>query len=127
MERLAILASKALSPGSVNELTDLEKAQYLDAARMLLGCYRTGEANDPDVYIAAVVRVLSGYPIEVVHHVIDPLTGIPSKIEWLPKLSEIKQACERIHGRVLRARQWNEGVKRQLTDQREWAARRGQH
>jgi hypothetical protein len=124
MEPLATAASKALSPGSANELTDLDKALYLEAARMLLGSYRTGEANDPDVYVAAVVRVLSGYPMEIVNRVIDPLTGIPSKIKWLPKPFEIKQACEEIHGSVRRAREWEERAARQLAERREWEAGR---
>lgn len=63
-------------------------------AKVLLGCYRTGDAADPAIYAGAVIAVLSDYPLEVVKAVIDPRNGIPSKSKWLPTIVEIKEACE---------------------------------
>lgn len=77
------------------------------AARRLLGCYRTGDANDPEVYIAGVVRILSAYPMDVVNRAIDPLMGLPSRVDWLPKFSEIKTACEDIYGPMRRLAEWD--------------------
>lgn len=65
-------------------------------AKLLLGCYRTGDANDPEVYTAGVIAVLSDYSSEIVRAVCDPRTGIPSEIKWLPTLAEIKKACEEL-------------------------------
>lgn len=92
---------------------------YLKAARLLLGCYRQGDANDPEVYITAVVRVLSAYPIDVVERVIDPVTGLPSKLKWLPSVPEIRSACEEIHGLQLRIKETHEQIERQLTEREE--------
>lgn len=86
------------------------------AARLLLGCYRTGDANDSEVYIAAVVRVLSGYPVDVAQRISDPLTGIPSKLKWLPSVQEIVDACEVIEGPRRRNLEWDERAKRQLAE-----------
>src|SRR6185312_3504497 len=61
-------------------------------ARVLLGCYRTGEANDPEIYSGAVIAVLSDYPLEIVKRVVDPRHGLPSKSKWLPTVAEIKEA-----------------------------------
>lgn len=61
---------------------------------MLLGCYRRGDANDPDIYVRAVASVLGEYPIEIIKAVCDPRFGLPSKSEWLPTVSEVKGACE---------------------------------
>src|SRR4051812_40675540 len=36
-----------------------------ERAKLLLGCYRTGEANDPQTYVAAITAVLSRFPEEV--------------------------------------------------------------
>lgn len=62
-------------------------------AALLFGCYRRGDANDPDTYCAAVAAVLIGFPRDVVQYVTDPRTGIPGTEQWLPSVAEVKQAC----------------------------------
>jgi hypothetical protein len=62
-------------------------------AAILFGCYRRGDANDPETYSAAVTAVLTRYPQHVVEYVTDPRTGIPSDAQWLPSVAEVKQAC----------------------------------
>jgi hypothetical protein len=64
-------------------------------AAQLFGCYRKGEANDPDVYTAAVAAILAEYPPEIVDFVCDPRTGLPRRLKWLPTVAEIAEACER--------------------------------
>lgn len=71
-------------------------------ARVLLGCYRTGEANDPEVYSAAVISVISGYPLSIVRRVVDPRFGLPSKSKWLPTIAELKAALEDEMGPIRR-------------------------
>lgn len=71
-------------------------------ARLLLGCYRTGDANDPEVYVAAIVRVLAKYPVTIMAAVCDPATGLPSTLKWLPTISDVVAECERLHGYELR-------------------------
>ena len=62
-------------------------------AAILLGCYRTGDANDPDTYCAAIAAVLSRYSKDVVTYVTDPRTGIAGECKWLPAVAEVKEAC----------------------------------
>lgn len=71
-------------------------------ASRLLGCYRTGDANDPEVYIAGVVAVLSRYSIEIIREVTEPATGLPSKLNWLPTLAEIHKECDVLEERAKR-------------------------
>lgn len=78
--------SSASSNGNTSEIARLAKS--------LLGCFRTGDANDPEIYTAAAIAVLSDYPLDVVRRVVDPRTGLPSKCKWLPMIAEIKDACE---------------------------------
>ena len=68
-----------------------------ERAKLLLGCYRTGEANDPDTYVAAVMAVLARYPEEVITSVTHPVTGLPSKKSWLPTVKEVSEACAHAH------------------------------
>ena len=60
--------------------------------RSLAGCYRRDDAADPSVYAAALIAVLSEYPIDVVEHVTDPRTGLPRTLKWLPSVAEVVEA-----------------------------------
>lgn len=62
-------------------------------AAILFGCYRRGDANDPDTYCAAVAATLSRFSAAVVEYVTDPRTGIPGSIQWLPSVAEVRAAC----------------------------------
>lgn len=62
-------------------------------AKLLLGCYRTGDANDPETYVAAVTAILARYPEEVITAVTHPATGLPAKTSWLPTIKEVTDAC----------------------------------
>lgn len=63
-------------------------------AAMLLSCYRKGDAEDPEIYAAAVASILSSYPQAVAYRVTDPRTGIAGKSQWLPTVAEVRAACE---------------------------------
>lgn len=63
-------------------------------AKLLLGCYRTGDANDPVTYVAAITAVLARYPEHVITSVTHPATGLPKMISWLPTIKEVSDACE---------------------------------
>lgn len=65
-----------------------------ESAKRLLGCYRKGEAEDAEIYVAALAVVLEGYPAAVVAHVTDPRTGIPGESKWLPTVADVRHACE---------------------------------
>lgn len=67
--------------------------EALKAAKQLLDCYRTGEANNPETFGAAIAAVLSDYPLDVVQYVCDPRTGLPSSSTWMPNCAEVKAAC----------------------------------
>jgi hypothetical protein len=82
----------------------------------LLSCYRTGDAHDPQMYVAAVVAVLSDYPLDIVTAVTNPSTGIPAKLKWLPTIAEIKTACEDIAGPRRRITEWEARSRAQLTE-----------
>lgn len=70
------------------------KADLTKAARLLLGCYRSGDASDPEVYVGAVMAVLGEYSLPVIERVVDPRGGLPSKLKWLPSIAELKAECE---------------------------------
>jgi hypothetical protein len=73
-----------------------------ERARLLFGCYRTGDANDPATYVAAVTAVMSRFPEEIITQVTHPDTGLPSTGKgWLPTVKEVKDACNEAYEPIL--------------------------
>jgi hypothetical protein len=86
---------------------------------VLFGCYRKGDANDPDRYIGAVIAVLSDYPEDTIRHVTDPRTGVSTKYpDYMPNAGQVRQACEDHYGPTRRA------VEREAAEQRQLAERK---
>lgn len=63
-------------------------------ARLILGCYRTDQISDPQVFITAAAAVLSRYPQDVGARLSDPKSGIAGKLKWLPSIAEIKAEAD---------------------------------
>lgn len=61
---------------------------------MLFGCYRKGDANDPDTYTAAITAILAEYAPEVIQRATDPRTGLARKLKFLPTVAEVSEECE---------------------------------
>lgn len=87
--------------------------------KLLLGCFRTGDATDPEVYAGAVIAVLADYPDDVIERVVDPRSGIPSRMNWLPTIAEIKTACEDLYGHRRRMAEWDARAKAQIAERRQ--------
>ncbi len=60
----------------------------------MFGSYRSGEANDPVTYVAAITAVLAEFEEAVIFRVTDPVHGLPRKIGWLPQIKEVAEECE---------------------------------
>ena len=95
-------------------------------AAILFGCYRKGDAADPETYAAAVAAVLASFPQPVVYAVTDPLRGLPSQSQFLPTVAEVRKACDAIVEREGRAAESDYRVRRQLEERREYEELRAQ-
>jgi hypothetical protein len=83
-----------LTSGSSRRLTLCSFELATQRARLLLGCYRKGDAEDAEVYISALVTILGNYPDGVVLTVTDPRTGIAGESNFRPTIAEVRHACE---------------------------------
>lgn len=90
------------------------------AVKVLLGCYRSGEASDPEVYTAAMTAVLRRYPPAIILAVVDPREGLPSASKFLPTVSEVRTECEKWQARQHRATQRAAELQQQLAERRAW-------
>lgn len=60
---------------------------------MMFGCFRKDEAQNPEVYCAAIAATFALYSKSVVDFVTDPRTGIPSESKFLPNVAEVRTVC----------------------------------
>ncbi len=86
------------------------------AAHRLLGCYRTGDAHDPEMYITAVVAVLVTFPVSVMRDVTNPVSGLPSKRNGLPTIKEVREACDEGLRCLTREDRWNAQARQQIEE-----------
>lgn len=69
---------------------------------MLFGCYRRGDANDPETYVAAIAAVLARYDTDLIRDVTDPRTGIMTTekfMTFMPNVGELKVYCDGVAAR----------------------------
>jgi hypothetical protein len=81
-------------PISHDSTSRLQQNYAAERARILFGCYRKGDANDPEVYTAAITAILAEYSAEVIQLVTDPRTGIPRKMKFMPNPAEVAEECD---------------------------------
>ena len=86
---------------------------------MLLGCYRTGDANDPETYVAAIAASLARFPEEIITEVTHPVDGLPARLSWLPTVKDIRDACDAAMEPTRRRALADRQIKEQLADRAE--------
>jgi len=80
-----------------------EKTEWITTqVHLFFGSFRKADADNAEVFSAGCVRLFADYPPEIVAYVVDPLTGLPGKSEWLPSLRAVKQALDERHDDIAR-------------------------
>lgn len=103
--------TKMSSPNFANSTSPHQVAYASERARMLFGCYRRGDANDPETYVATITAVLARYDSHVIREVTDPNTGIQTTekfMTFMPNAGELKVYCEAVAARKDRIRKLGE-------------------
>jgi hypothetical protein len=119
---LAVQSLETWSGGLPSALDHQDQEWLHQRAAMLSACYRKDEANNPEMYGAALQAVLGEYPPDVVEFVTDPRTGIAARLKWLPSIAEVHEAC-REHGAELEARNKRaDALKKQFAERDEYEA-----
>lgn len=82
------------------------------AAFTIFSSFRKSDTDDPDVYLAACIRVLMAYPEEVMRAVADPLTGIAGEQTFLPSIAELRASLDRRYAPILAKQRHEEEIAR---------------
>src|SRR5215213_5753603 len=65
-------------------------------ALVVFSAYNRADFNDPELFVANTVTMLGQYPEAVIAEVCNPHTGIQARSKWPPKVSELRDECERV-------------------------------
>lgn len=98
------------------------KSYAAKRARLLFGCYRKGDANDPETYVAAITAVLSRYEEQVIRAVTHPAKGLPIRTQFLPTVKEVFDACEEIAAPKREAEARKKRIEKQISERDEMEA-----
>ena len=83
-----------LLSASVPSINPRQLDYAANRARLLFGCYRKADANDPETYTAAITAILAEYEADVIQRVTDPRMGIPRRLKFMPNPAEVADACD---------------------------------
>lgn len=81
------------------------EVEAADAGKALLGLYPARQVHDAETYSRGVVAVFMASELDFVRRVVDPVTGLPSRMKFLPTMAEINEAisAERTRRSQIRA------------------------
>jgi hypothetical protein len=83
--------------GSEPSTTGCPLSYATDRAQVLFGCYRRGDANDPERYVTSIAAVLTLYEADLVREVTDPRSGISTHEkfqDYMPNSGQLKNYCD---------------------------------
>jgi hypothetical protein len=69
-------------------------------ARRLMGCYRGRDFVDPETFAIGLAAALSRRHVAVCLIVVDPVSGIPSRLTFPPSLAEVRDALDAAEARI---------------------------
>lgn len=75
------------------------RSQAIVLAGQILSCYRHQPIPDADAFQMAMAAVLSAYPADLARLVANPVTGIASRLKFLPSIAEVRDALEAEDGK----------------------------
>ncbi|WP_188516942.1 hypothetical protein [Alsobacter metallidurans] len=93
-ELLPVDACRAVLEAADRAMALPQPEEAAQLARTMIGVYPKADVTDPDVYATAVAGTLAEFPAHVARKVASPVHGLPSRQKFLPRIAEIREACE---------------------------------
>lgn len=99
-EHFKTMNSASVRPYSVSERaaassSALDQGSCQKLAETICGCYRRDEAQNPEIFAAALAAVLMDYPADIVRLAADPRTGVVVSFPMgLPNVGQIRAFLE---------------------------------
>jgi hypothetical protein len=62
--------------------------------RMLMGYFRRGDFNDPEMFALGLAATFAEFPLTIGKQVVDPIKGLPSRLKFPPTIAEVREALD---------------------------------
>lgn len=82
------------TPRSESEAQSHRELEAARCVKALMAFYPDSSKMDSEMFSKALRRLFMAYPPDVGRAVIDPVHGLPSRLKWLPALSEVSDALK---------------------------------
>lgn len=90
---------------------------------LFFGSFRKADADDPETFTAGCLRLFTAYPPAAVQFVVDPVTGLVGRSEWLPSMKAIRDALEAWEAEQARIRGFEkqaQAAEQQIAERKAW-------
>lgn len=90
---------------------------------LFFGSFRKADADDPETFTAGCLRLFTAYPPAAVRFVVDPVTGLPGRSEWLPTMRATREALEAWEAEQNRSREFEarqQAAVQQIAERKAW-------
>lgn len=71
-----------------------DRSDATDFVAALLRCYPDFRAHDAKGYALALFDLFAAYPRSIGSRIVDPVSGLPSRLKFTPKIADVKEALE---------------------------------
>lgn len=104
LERFVTTAEASAALAAINARPDgcCDPKTASSLAQKLLGFYPAREVNDPEVFARGLTALFAAYHEDFVRKVCNPVTGLPSRLKWLPTIADAKEALKAERARRIR-------------------------
>lgn len=95
-------AARSVTPAEAQAVLDAAEghdalcpaAEAAQFAGSLVSYYPAREVNDARAYISAMTALMAAFPRDFVKRVCNPVTGLPSRLKFLPTLADVREALD---------------------------------
>ncbi len=120
---LTKLSSTLTTSSDDLEARELSARWLLDKARNLYRSFANAKDDCPEIIAKNFVTILSRFPVEIIEAVCDPMNGIPADQTFVPSPKELRDGCEKRYAPMIREREREEQIARQMEGRRADEAR----
>lgn len=86
--------AQAVLDGMAGRDAPCTPSEAATAVGQLLGLYPGREITDARTYAQGLTAMLAAYPRDFVKRVCNPVTGLPSRLKFLPTLADLREALD---------------------------------
>jgi hypothetical protein len=105
-------------PSASSRISIEDRERAAEAVERLSSYFHPIETGDARIFLSGAIELFARYPKVVTDQALDVSIGLPSKHKFWPRISEIKETLDELHGPIKFAKQWDERAREQIAARR---------